>query len=256
MIKHIASVIGMTSLALTLNTAMASEPLRIGVDIFPPFSEMAPDGSLKGFDIDIAKALCEEMKRECTWVQQDWDGIIPALQARKFDAIVASMSITPERSRKVDFTDKYYQSPARFVASAGVDWEDSNDGLRDKIVGVQRGTTQHNYMMAKYPDVRLKLYSSPEDANIDLSAGRVDAVFADSLVMAESFLNTSLGQGFAFLGGEHSDPNIFGKGEGIAIRKNQPELKAEFNKAIKAIRKNGVYQEINARYFDFDIYGG
>ncbi|RUM49960.1 MAG: ABC transporter substrate-binding protein [Marinomonas sp.] len=256
MIKSLTSIITTAVLACSINVATAEEKLRIGVDIYPPFAEMTPDGSLKGFDIDIANALCAEMKRECVSVQQDWDGIIPGLLAKKFDAIIASMQITEERAKKVDFTDKYYNSPARFVARAGVDWKDTNEGLRGKVVGVQRGTIQHDYMVKKYPDVEIKLYSAPEDANNDLKVGRVDAVFADSLVMDESFLKNETGEGFSFIGGDHYDPQIFGEGVGIAVRKGESELVEEFNKAIKAIRANGVYQKINAKYFDFDIYGG
>ena len=114
--------------------------IRIGVEgAYPPFSEVAPDGTLKGFDIDIARALCEEIGTECVLVPQDWDGIIPALLARKYDAIIASMSITPERKKKVAFSDKYYNSPAKFARKKGSGITISKAGLKGKTVGVQRG---------------------------------------------------------------------------------------------------------------------
>ena len=255
MIKSITFVITTVVLSLSINTATAEEALRIGVDIYPPFSEMAPDGTLKGFDIDIAKALCAEMERECVSIQQDWDGIIPGLLAKKFDAIVGSMQITEQRAKKVYFTDKYYNSTSKFAAQAGVDWTDSNESLRGKVIGVQRGTIQHSYLMKKYPDVKIKLYSALENIANDLAAGRIDGLFANVVSVNESFLKKETGQGFSFFGSDHYDPEIFGEGVGIAVRKGEPELAEEFNKAIKAIRENGVYQRINEKHFDFDIYG-
>src|SRR3546814_8145784 len=121
--------------------------VRIGVEgAYPPFSEVTPDGKLVGFDIDIANALCEEMKVECELITQDWDGIIPALQARKYDAIIASMSITEERKEKVDFTKKYYNTPAKFGRKKGSGLEITEEGLKGQMVGVQRATIHDNFV--------------------------------------------------------------------------------------------------------------
>ena len=243
------------ALAFSVGTASA-DTLRIGVDIYPPFVEMNADGELQGFDIDIAKALCEELSYECEWVQQDWDGIIPGLLAKKFDVIISSMSITAERATKVDFSNKYYNSPSWFAAENGVDWADTNDGLKGRVVGVQRATVQHDYLDAKFPDVEVKFYGTPEDLYADFVTGRVDAIFADSLAMDAGFLKTDQGQGYATFGGDHVDTVIMGDGAGIAVRKGEAELVEKFNAAIDTIRANGTYGEINAKYFDFDIYGG
>ena len=107
---------------------------------YPPFNEIGANGALKGFDIDIGNALCAEMKAKCTWVKQEWDGMIPALMARKFDAIVASMSITEERKAKVDFTNKYYASPVVLIAKNGLPLRPELASLKGKKVAVQRGT--------------------------------------------------------------------------------------------------------------------
>lgn len=254
--KNKLAILG-AALAIAFTTVTASaEVLRIGVDIYPPFVEMNADGKLEGFDIDIAEALCEELNYECEWVQQSWDGIIPGLLAKKFDVIISSMTITEERATKVDFSQKYYNSPSWFAAVNGVDWADTNDNLKGHVVGVQRATIQHDYLDAKFPDVKIKLYGTPEDLYSDLVTGRVDAIFGDSLAIDAGFLKTEQGQGFAAFGDDHNDTVLLGVGAGIAVRKGETELVEKFNTAIKAIRANGTYGKINAKYFDFDIYGG
>ena len=234
----------------------AQEVLRIGVEgAYPPFSWKEPDGTLKGFDIDIATVLCARMNRECVLVEQDWDGIIPALLAKKYDAIIASMSITEERKKRVDFTDKYYNTPAKFVASKSADFEPTAEGLSGKVVGLQRGTIHQCYMEKAFPDVELKLYGTQEEVFLDLAAGRIDAQISDSIQALEGFLSKDEGADYAFLGGDQFDLECHGEGAGIAVRKGEDELRKNLNAAIQAIRKDGTYKTINDEYFDFDIYG-
>jgi lysine-arginine-ornithine-binding protein len=222
---------------------------------YPPFSETAADGSIVGFDIDIGQALCAEIGETCELVKVDWDGIIPALLEKKCDAIVASMSITPEREQVIDFTAKYYQTPGRFVAPEGTDLVATPEGLAGKVVGVQRGTIHHAFMEAHYPDTELRLYGTQDEAVLDLTAGRVDAVVADSVAISEGFLKTDAGSGYAFLGDPLYDPAIHGEGAGIGVRKEDTELRDKLTAAIDAIRENGTYDQIVAKYFDFDVYG-
>ena len=252
----LVSMIAAGAIAFGLASAQAGDKLRVGVEgAYPPFSWKEADGSLKGFDIDIALALCEKMGRECELVEQDWDGIIPALLAKKYDAIIASMSITDERKKKVDFTNKYYQTPAKFVAAKDAGFEPTPAGMAGKTVGVQRGTTHQCYMEKMFPDVDLKLYATQEEAFLDLNAGRIDAQISDSVQALDGFLNKDEGKDFAFLGGDQIDLECHGEGAGIAIRKGSDDLRAALNTAIKAIRDDGTYAKINAKYFDFDIYG-
>jgi len=230
--------------------------IRIGVEgAYPPFSEVAPDGTLKGFDIDIARALCEEIGAECVLVPQDWDGIIPALLARKYDAIIASMSITPERKKKVAFSDKYYNSPAKFARKKGSGITISKAGLKGKTVGVQRATTHDSFITAEFGDsVEIKRYGTQDEAYLDAISGRVDLLLADSIAMDDGFLKTDKGKGWEFVGPGYSDPKYFGVGAGIAVRKSDGELAKLFSLAIKVIRSNGVYHMINGKYFAFDVY--
>ena len=182
--------------------------------------------------------------------------MIPALKARKFDAIVASMSITEERKRQIDFSEKYYQTPARLVAPKDAGFEGTPDGLAGKRIGVQRGATHQCYAEKMFPEAEIVLYGSQDEVFRDLALGRVDAQLSDSLIAQESFLSSDEGADFAFLGGDHTDVDCYGEGVGIAVRKGEDKLREDFSEAITALRENGSYAEINDKYFPFDIYGG
>lgn len=252
----LASIAMAGAFALGMSTANA-EDLRIGVEgAYPPFSEKTESGELIGFDIDIANALCAEMGMTCTLVEQDWDGIIPALQARKYDAIIASMSITEDRKKVVDFTSKYYNTPAKFAAKDGMFSADTPEALAGKRIGVQRGTIHDDFLTTVYAESEIVRYGTQDEVYLDLTANRLDAILADSLAIDEGFLKTDAGAGYSFFGMDHNDPEFFGEGAGIAIRKGEDELREKFNAAIAAIRANGTYDEIRAKYFDFDIFGG
>lgn len=230
--------------------------LRIGVEgAYPPFSWKEPDGSIVGFDIDIANALCAEMGRECEMVEQDWDGMIPALIAGRYDAIVASMSITEERRQQVDFSIKYYSTPAVFVAAEGTALEPTAEGLAGARVGVQRATIHQCFMETYFPEAELVLYPTQEEVFQDLVAGRLDAQLSDIIASTDGFLSTPEGEGFAMLGDPQVDTACQGEGAGVAVRKGEEELRDAFSAAILAIRESGAYAGINDRYFDYDIYG-
>lgn len=222
---------------------------------YPPFSETSPDGSIVGFDVDIANALCVEMGETCAMVKTDWDGIIPALLEKKCDMIVASMSITPERKEVIDFSAKYYQTPAMFVAKADAGYVDTPEDMAGKYVGVQRGSIHQGFMEGEYPDAELTLYATQDEAYLDLVSGRVDAVMGDVTAIQDGFLKTPQGEGFAFFGEPHSDPKYHGEGAGIGVRKEDVELRDRLTAAITAIRASGVYDEIANKYFDYNIYG-
>ncbi|WP_421697162.1 ABC transporter substrate-binding protein [Ancylobacter sp.] len=230
--------------------------VRIGTEgAYPPFNYIE-NGELKGFDIDIAKALCAKMKVECSFTAQDWDGIIPALLANKYDAIVASMSITEERKQQIAFSKKYYKTPATFVVPTGsAITETSPQALKGKVLGAQGSTIHSNYLEDVYAKAgaEVKLYGKQDEANLDLANGRLDAVLADKVVLLE-WLGTNEGKCCKFTGAEHTDPKYFGEGVGVGIRKGDPELVAMFNKAIDEIVADGTYKTINDKYFPFSVY--
>ncbi|KFB78243.1 ABC transporter substrate-binding protein [Candidatus Accumulibacter cognatus] len=255
------------SALLVLSTASVSAKdwtdIRMASEgAYPPFNEIGANGALKGFDIDIGNALCAEMKAKCTWVKQEWDGMIPALMARKFDAIVASMSITEERKAKVDFTNKYYASPVVLIAKTGLPLRPELASLKGKKVAVQRGTVADNFA-TKYWDgkgVEIVRYGKQDEAYLDLKSGRVDATFADYWEAYGGFLTKPEGAGYGVLGeqlyGKNAEERaVIGEGIGIAVRKKDQDLKAQLNKALAAVRANGKYEEIRKKYFTMDIYG-
>jgi len=231
--------------------------VRMGTEgAYPPFNSIDKNGKLQGFDIDVGNALCAAMKVECEWVTQEWDGIIPGLMAKKYDTIIASMSITEERKKKVSFSNKYYQTPAKFVRMKGSGIEINKDSLKGKSVGVQRATIHENFLRDNYGDVvDIKAYATQDEANLDFNAGRVDLLLADSVALLEGFIKTDAGKDAEFVGPGFTDPKWFGDGAGIAVRKDDNELREMLNKAIAQIRADGTYAKINAKYFDFDVYG-
>lgn len=251
----IAAVI---SLAFASGVAMAGEmkKVRIGTEgAYPPFNFLDSDGKLQGFDVDISKAICEKMKADCEFVAQDWDGIIPALLAKKYDAIIASMSITEERMKKVSFTDKYYNSKAQFIMKKGAGHSDvSPAGMKGKIIGAQSSTTHSSYLEDVYKDSEIKLYGTQDEANADLAAGRLDAILADSIVLYEWTTKADEGKCCEFVGEGINAEKWFGKGAGIAVRKEDGELKDSLNKALAEIIADGTYKAINDKYFPFSIY--
>lgn len=243
------------ALGLAATAAQAAD-LKVCVEgAYPPFSETTSSGDVVGFDIDIANALCASMGKSCDMVKTEWDGIIPALLERKCDAIIASMSITEDRMKVIDFSEKYYNTPARFLAKDDASFEFTPEGLAGKTVGVQRGTIHQDFMEGEFPGVELKLYGTQDEAYLDLAAGRVDALMADSVAMDDGFLKTENGKGYSFHGESYSIPEYHGNGAGIGVRKGDA-MKDDWSAAIKAIRASGEYDTIMQKYFDYDIYGG
>ena len=237
--------------------AQAQEkPLRWGYNSapFPPFTSKSASGQWTGFDVDIMNAMCKQMQAKCEIVDIAWDGIIPALQADKIDIIWSGMSMTPEREKVVDFTDRYRRGPAAFIADKTETLPITEAGLKGKVVGVQKATNFQRYLEHYYGKAaQVKLYDSLDDATADLAAGRIDVVMGDILQL-KLFLKTSPGQAFDIKGVTPVDP-LLGRGAGAAVRKGDDALRLKLNAAIKAIRDDGEYDTIAKRYFDFDPYG-
>jgi polar amino acid transport system substrate-binding protein/arginine/ornithine transport system substrate-binding protein len=253
------STLLLTALLVTIGAqAQTAGKLRIGVEAnYPPFSQMSPDGKFSGFDIDIANAICAEMKVECTLVAQEWDGMMPALNAKKFDMIVASMSITEERKKNADFSDSYYDIPSTFVAKTGAFTAVTPAALKGKKIIVTRNTPRAKYLQDNYKDSEILLVAKEAEVTMELAAGRGDIGFGSSLAATSAFLKSPQGAGFSKVG-----PSIYpsggakqGGGVGIAMRKGEDALRTRVNAALKTITANGVYKSINDKYFDVNIRG-
>lgn len=242
------------ALAIGAGAAQAEmKKVHIGTEgAYPPFNSVDSAGKLVGFDIEIGEALCAKMKVECTFVAQDWDGIIPALLAKKYDVILASMSITDERKEKVAFTIPYYLTPGSFIAPKDTKiTEITPAALKGKTIGAQSSTTGATYLEDKYKDSEIKLYPTQDEANADLAAGRLDAVLADKFVLYEWLEKSTDGKCCKFVGPDLKDVNP--QGTGIAVRKEDNELREALNKAIQEINADGTFAKINAKYFPFPI---
>jgi len=238
--------------ALTTSVAYA-ESIRIATEgAYPPFNYIDESGELKGFDVDIAKALCEEMSVECQLTAQAWDGIIPGLVTGRYDAIVASMSITEKRKEAVNFTKPYYQVGAALVAPVGSDIEFDEEKLDGKSIGVQRATTYANLLDGEYPMASVKSYDTVENHNLDLQSGRLDAVVGQAVLMQEWINEHGEGE-YEIKGDPILSVEYIGEGAGIAVRKGNPELLERFDSALTAILENGVYDAISEAYFPFSI---
>jgi putative lysine/arginine/ornithine/histidine/octopine transport system substrate-binding protein len=247
MFKTIAAA----AFAAALSVAGASaETLKIGSEgAYPPFNTKDTSGNVVGFDIDVAQAMCAEMKVTCTVVTQDWDGMIPALTNKKFDFVAASMSITEERLKVVSFTDPYYTNKLQFVAKKGTELDLKPESLKTKAIGAQRATISAEWIEKNVgTGTNIKLYDTQENAWLDLDAGRTDAVLTDVFV-GYDWLQSGTGKNFEFKGEPVFDDDKIG----MAVRKEDTALVGRLNTALKAIIDNGTYAKINEKYFPFPI---
>ncbi|AJY47540.1 transporter substrate-binding domain-containing protein [Martelella endophytica] len=253
-----SAMIGAAALAsLMAAGSAAAETVKVGVaaEPYPPFTVPDASGNWSGWEIDFMNAICAEAELDCVVTPIAWDGIIPALTAGKIDAIMSSMSITPEREKEIAFSNKYYSTPGAIVTEAGSGITPTNESLSGKVLGVQVSTTNQDYAEKHFPDAELKTYQTQDEVNQDLYAGRIDAEIAD-LVTLQPFLESDDGKACCeMVGTVPEDVEIYGPGIGIGLRQDDTALKDKFNAAIAAVRENGTYEEISKKYFDFDIYG-
>lgn len=235
----------------TMASAAQWDHVRLGVDAtYPPFESKDSDGNLVGFEIELGEAVCAEMGVTCEWVVQDWDGIIPGLLARKYDAIFSSMSINEERAQRVLFTEPYYNTPSAYFAKKGSSF-DVNDpatmsGLR---IGVQRGTIQDTHATEELGrQATVVRYTAADEVILDLFAGRLDAVLIDAPVGQDLIDGDARGAEYGNVGTVQ-----LGNGAAAALRKRDTDLADMFNKALRTVKTNGVYDEIRKKYFPYDI---
>ena len=228
----------------------APESLRIGIfGREPPLSFIDPAGEPRGFDIDVAHALCAQLRAQCELVPTDWVDLIPQVQSGALDAAVASLSVTAARRAKVGFTRPYHAAPARFVARAGRFAQADAETLKGQRVGVRRGTTFDDYLTSTYPDqVRLVRYGTTDDALVDLLLGRLDLVLGDQILLDQGFLRQEQGRGFAFAGEPPTDPDRLGEGVGVAVRPDGLELRARLDQAVADLVQHGVLARLAHRW--------
>ena len=256
-----------------LTISSFADQIKIGTEgAYPPWNSKDSAGNLIGFEVELANELCKIMNHDCTIVEQDWDGMIPALVSRKFDAIMAGMSITGERMKTINFSQGY----ADEVASLAVMKGSKNEGLKTmsainlsdvsadeqatldvltkafkgKTIGVQTATIHQNFLESGLMgNVKIRTYKTQDEVNLDLSAGRIDAALAAAVAFtdyAEKSGKEVVLTGPTFAGGD------FGNGVGVGIRKGDSKLLNDFNAAIDKARDDGIISKLAIKHFGFD----
>lgn len=237
-----------TSEAADNNSAASDDDnvLRIGTEgAYAPFNYTNADGTLGGFDVEIANAICDDLQMTCEIIAQDWDGIIPGLKAGKYDAIVAAMSVTPERAKQVAFTDPYFSNALVFLAKKDSNFDPANSSdINAHSIAAQRSTISSQWLENAYPKADMKLYDTLSNAFLDLGSGRVDAMISDKLPALE-WLGSASGSNYAIKGDEIDINDNFA----IAVRPNDEALQAKINKSLANLKSNGTYDKINQKYF-------
>lgn len=250
----------MKKLAICLAFALAAasvgakdwKVIRFGVDpSYPPLAYKAPNGQMQGLDIEIGEALCTKLQAKCIWVEQDFDSMIPALKARKFDAILSSMTVTAPRKKQIDFSNKLFNAPARMVALAEAKLTPDANLLKGKRIGVQQGTTAEMYAKRYWAPrgVKVIAYANQDLVYADLRSRRLDASLQDEIQANAGFLKTQSGRGFTFAGSSITDPEIIGQGVAIGLRKGDTDLQEQLNQALAELRQNSTYQALIEQYF-------
>ena len=255
------------ALALTLGAALAvapasAETLRVGMECtYAPFNYKNTEGELVGYDVDVAKGVAGIINADLEFVCQEWDGMIPALLANKFDLVIASMSITEKRLEKMDFSSPYRFSTGQLVGSDKIDKElfdaDGNpipENFKGLKVGLERATTYSDWFETVLPDADVALYDSNEALYLDLRNGRTDVIMTNPMKAYLRFLSQDEGSGFKLIGPTVDEEKFFGIGVGIGLRQGQPELKERLNGALKQLINSGELESYALKYFPFKLH--
>ncbi|SMG27725.1 ABC transporter substrate-binding protein [Paraburkholderia susongensis] len=252
------AALALVAAALTAGAASAAEikEVRFGVEAsYAPFESKSPAGELQGFDIDVGNAVCAKLKAKCVWVENSFDGLIPALEARKFNAINSDMTITEQRRQAIDFTDPIYTIPNQMIAKKGSGLQPTPASLKGKHIGVLQGTIQEAYAKARWAPAGVDIvpYQTQDQIYADLVSGRLDASFQDAEAASKGFLKKPQGAGFEFAGPAVTDEKLLGAGVGYGVRKNDKALKDALNEALKELKADGTIDRLAAKYFDVKV---
>ncbi|HEY2186648.1 MAG TPA: transporter substrate-binding domain-containing protein [Xanthobacteraceae bacterium] len=217
---------------------------------YPPFNFAGPDGNPQGFNVELARMMCEELKLACTIQMRRFETLIPALNANQADAAIASIATTPEMRNKVDFTDPYYRTPARFVTRRDSPVDDAlPERLEGKKVAVVAGTAHEAYLKELFTEAEVRAYPNTDVARLALRRGDVDLLFGDAISLAFWINGTDSENCCAFRGGAFIDSRYFGEGIGIAVRKGNETIRLALNWALFRVWEQGRFADLWLRYF-------
>ncbi len=219
-------------------------------DDYPPFNFALPDGQIAGFNVDLARAICEELELSCTIQRRRWDLLIPALEDNSADAIIASLAITAENRALVDFTAPYYLTPGRFAMRVDTTLTTASpEALEDRLIAVVTGSTHEAYLKAFFPKSRLSTFENEESARAALKTGRVNALFGDAISLSYWLNGAEASACCAFKGGPYVDSRYFGEGAGIAVRRGAKPVRLAIDYALARLAQRGTYAELYLKYF-------
>ncbi|ADW74695.1 extracellular solute-binding protein family 3 [Rahnella aceris] len=251
-------------IALLLGCAVASfsaladgSTLKFGLEAqYPPFESKSATGELQGFDIDLGNAVCAAASVKCDWYDTSFDGLIAALQARKFDAINSAMNVTDKRRQAIDFTNVIYRVPTKLIAKKDSGLLPTTESLKGKHIGVLQGSIQESYAQAHWAPkgVDIVSYQDQNQVYLDLSSGRLDGTLVLAPAGQTGFLSRPDGKDYGFVGDAVRDDKILGSGIAFGLRKGDTQLKEKLDTAIAKVQKDGVVKELSKKYFgDIDV---
>ncbi|KAF1025091.1 MAG: Lysine/arginine/ornithine-binding periplasmic protein [Pseudomonas sp.] len=233
-------------------TAMAKDTVTIATDAtFPPFESVDASGKLVGYDIELADAVCKAAKLDCNIIGAAWEGMIPGLLSKKYDALISQLTVTEARRKVMAFSDVYELPTFRFVARKGANLTITPEGLKGKTIAVQTGTPMDAYVTKNFPDSKIVRYASGSEPYLELAAGRADVHLSYEAQILFSFLRKDEGKEFELVGKSLTgkDAPEFGEGVAIAINKNNKALVEKINAGLAAVRESGQLDALNAKYF-------
>jgi polar amino acid transport system substrate-binding protein len=222
---------------------------------YPPFHYFDEVGALTGFNVDLAKSICEALQVQCDVKAVDWEELFPSLDKGEADAAIASIRISAESLEKVDFTSRYYATPARFAARKESELKDIRpEALEGKKIGVAKGTGHEAYLKMFFPDAAIATFDTADDAQKALKSGAIDLVFGDGIGLT-FWINGVTSDGCCeFRGGPYLDTKYFGEGVGIAVKKGNRQLALLLNYALEQVHASGRYDELFLRYFPMSFF--
>jgi len=241
----------------SFSTMAANDTIKFGLEAqYPPFESKSPNGELQGFDIDLGKAVCAAANAKCEWSETSFDGLIPALKARKFDAINSAMNATDKRREAIDFSDVIYRIPTKLIAKTGSGLLPDAASLKGKHIGVLQGSIQETYAQAHWAPkgVDVVSYQDQNQVYLDLTSGRLDGTLVMAAAGQSGFLDRPDGKGFGFVGDSVDDDKILGSGIAFGLRKGDTANKERLDKAIAKIKHDGTVKQLAKKYFgDIDV---
>jgi polar amino acid transport system substrate-binding protein len=222
---------------------------------FPPFNFAGPDGNPQGFNVDLARMVCEELKVGCTIQMRRFETLLPSLNENRGDAVIASLAVTPDTRARVDFSDPYYRTPARFAARRDSPVDDPlPERLEGKKVAVVGGTAHEAYLKALFTEVETRPYPSADIARFALKKGDVDLLFGDAISLAFWLNGTDSENCCSFRGGPYMDSRYFGEGVGIAVKKGNDTVRLALNWALFRMWEQGRFTDLWLRYFPINPF--